>query len=576
MLNPRSIWCFYAVLVIGQVYAAPYTILSDTNDISLSLNPSSSGLGFDVLLYRDNVTVIEGTIGVNINVTSFSCLSRTCSSVTSDYTLSIIDVNGGFAVMWVSHDLTYTLKDCFDLKKGEVNWYGGPQNYQQEWPIEKLTLNGANPYVVRKDSNFAVPERYWLNSNGGYIYIHENVPLYVDQNNERDGQLCLIASNTGPYINRTRVLLTYFLTGFDDPQQAHLHAIDYYLGKPQGHPNEAMVTKPIWTTWAKYKKYINDSVVREFAYDILDHGFDGQIEIDEDWETCFGSRVFKPDLFANITEVVRDLQARNLRVTLWAAPFINPECTELIEEGEREGYFVANPDGNMTTVWWESNDARQIDFTKSAAAAWYSARLDKVRSEVGVDGFKFDAGEVDYVAQPGVYQSDDPENVPNIFTQSYISTISNYGDLIEARSAFKTQRYPFFLRMIDKDSVWGLDDGLQSLVTTLLQLNMVGYSMVLPDMIGGNGYRQQPTLDLLIRWTQATVFMPAMQFSYLPWDFADDDKLNATEIVRNMVNLHEKYAPDILSAMKLTKNTTEKEKDTDNTRDPISCIVPRQ
>ena len=46
---------------------------------------------------------------------------------------------------------------------------------------------------------------------------------------------------------------------------------------------------------------------------------------------------------------------------------------------------------------------------------------------------------------------------------------------------------------------------------------MSGYSFVLPDMIGGNGYKGEPSRELYIRWLQVNVFMPAMQISYVPW-----------------------------------------------------------
>lgn len=46
---------------------------------------------------------------------------------------------------------------------------------------------------------------------------------------------------------------------------------------------------------------------------------------------------------------------------------------------------------------------------------------------------------------------------------------------------------------------------------------------VLPDMIGGNGYTEKPTPELMVRWTQANTFMPTMQFSYLPWEITSDD-----------------------------------------------------
>lgn len=50
-----------------------------------------------------------------------------------------------------------------------------------------------------------------------------------------------------------------------------------------------MVQRPIWSTWARYKVNINDSVVRSFAQQIVDHGFrDGQLEIDDFWEVSKG------------------------------------------------------------------------------------------------------------------------------------------------------------------------------------------------------------------------------------------------------------------------------------------------
>jgi alpha-glucosidase (family GH31 glycosyl hydrolase) len=39
-------------------------------------------------------------------------------------------------------------------------------------------------------------------------------------------------------------------------------------------------------------------------------------------------------------------------------------------------------------------------------------------------------------------------------------------------------------------------------------------------MIGGNGYNTiLPDKELFVRWMQANVLMPTMQFSYTPWDY---------------------------------------------------------
>ena len=95
-------------------------------------------------------------------------------------------------------------------------------------------------------------------------------------------------------------------------------------------------------------------------------------------------------------------------------------------------------------------------------------------------------------------------------------------------------RHPIFVRMLDKDSHWGYDNGIKTLVTTLLQMTIsgnnlsnslrccliklklhLGYPFVLPDMIGGNGYGDDPldestipSREMYIRWLQANVFMP--------------------------------------------------------------------
>lgn len=119
-------------------------------------------------------------------------------------------------------------------------------------------------------------------------------------------------------------------------------------------------------------------------------------------------------------------------------------------------------------------------------------------------------------------------------TRAYIRTVGKFGPVVEVRSGQGTQNEPIFVRMIDKDSEWGFNNGIPTLITTLLQLNMVGYPFILPDMIGGNGYGNLPSKELFIRWLQANVFMPSLQFSYVPWDYDNE----TIEISRKFTKLH--------------------------------------
>ena len=91
------------------------------------------------------------------------------------------------------------------------------------------------------------------------------------------------------------------------------------------------------------------------------------------------------------------------------------------------------------------------------------------------------------------------------------------------RVTHKTQAYPIFVRMIDKDSKWTFENGLPTVLTTALLMNIHGYSFVLPDMVGGNAYGNDTvTKEMFIRWLQANTFLPSIQFSIAPFDFDNE------------------------------------------------------
>lgn len=131
-------------------------------------------------------------------------------------------------------------------------------------------------------------------------------------------------------------------------------------------------------------------------------------------------------------------------------------------------------------------------------------------------------------------------------TQAFVELASDFGNQLEIRTGWGTQYLHVFVRMLDFDSRWSEQNGLRSLIPTLLQFNLNGYVFVLPDMIGGNRYHKDGDDDLdknlFIRWLQASVFMPALQFSVAPWEFDNE----TIEISRKFTELHEFYADVII------------------------------
>ncbi|XP_062540007.1 myogenesis-regulating glycosidase-like [Armigeres subalbatus] len=465
-----------------------------------------------------------------------------------------IDWNGeDFSLFTVARRIRHrsrATEDCVKLGT-DVNWFGGPMQVMQYWPVQKQKFNGYD-YMIKADDSCYIAERYWLNSLGSFIYVDDETPLFIDQNYGQPGYLCLRAKKSLPYdIHDNTYSFVYQIGVGKNAREAHMGAIERILGKPSGHPAEEMVKYPIWSTWARYKKDINDTVLYVYADEIYKNGWrNGQIEIDDNWEKCYGSLEFDNSKFPRMKHTVGVLKAKGFpRVTLWVHPFVNKDCEPAYSDALRNDYLVANHNGQTAAQWWNSepNGSAHLDLTKPQVAEWFTNRLKNLQTETGVSSFKFDGGEPSWMPDDPVLNGPRSKH-PFMIADSYLRTVAKFGNLAEVRSARRTQDLPIFVRMNDKFSEWGWHNGLPTLIPTLLMMNMVGYPLVLPDMVGGNGYfNQYPSKEMFIRWLQATVFMPSIQFSFVPWDYDEE----TVRISKRMTDLHERYTPIIMERFKL-------------------------
>lgn len=256
--------------------------------------------------------------------------------------VSVIESRPDFALFRVSRNLTIgtVVTDCLNLESSRLSWYGGPQQKQQYWPIEKLTFRNYS-YVTKEADNCGVAERYWLNSAGSFVYVDERTPLFVTQNVDAN-TLCLVAKKELPYDRYTQnFTFIYHIGVARDARRAQKEAVRKFLKKPTGVPDALMVRHPIWSTWARYKSAINESTVREFADDILRHKFNNsQFEIDDAWEVCYGALTWDQKKFPNISNLVTQLKQKGYRVTLWIHPFINKGCDPWYTEAKQKGYVT--------------------------------------------------------------------------------------------------------------------------------------------------------------------------------------------------------------------------------------------
>ncbi len=175
----------------------------------------------------------------------------------------------------------------------------------------------------------SVLERYWLSSSGVAIIVDPTVSLFVLKNQTN---LCFKSDPTvWPYSGRFLNEFKYDICHIDKSQELlgylnklHLFVINKYFSVPSGVPDELMFKRPIWSTWAVYKKSINYIVVTDFAKQILANNFtNSQLEIDDKWQWFYGDFNFDTSKFNNISQMIAELNDMGFRTTLWVHPFAN-------------------------------------------------------------------------------------------------------------------------------------------------------------------------------------------------------------------------------------------------------------
>ncbi|XP_078574160.1 myogenesis-regulating glycosidase-like [Branchiostoma floridae x Branchiostoma japonicum] len=451
-----------------------------------------------------------------------------------------------YTISWEALVDKYEPMDCLDLSP--AHWYGGAEMYYQGWPSEmwnkSMTFYLSGDMYQSLEEWGSVMERYWVNSEGVGVTVAETVPLHVSVNYMNNGKLCFKAAyKDSPYqnVNNIRPKLEYTICQARDVKAAQQFMMNRFYGKPRGKPDERMIQSPIWSTWAQFHRNITQDIILQFADDIKRYGFsNSQLEIDDDWSVYYGDD-FDNLRFPNPRQMVDELKNKGFRVTLWIHPFANFD-SDMFREGLEKSYLAEMVSGGCCSAmvpaiirWWVPNGVASIvDMTNPAATTWFKERLRKMQRDYGIDSFKFDAGEVNYL--PSNFVLSRPLDNNNEYTTLYAEFAAEFGPMIEVRAAYKNQEIPAFVRMMDKDSHWGYDKGLKTLIPTALTFSILGYPYILPDMIGGNGYDGvYPDRELFIRWLEVTAFLPCMQFSIVPWQYDQE----VVDLTLRYIELHE-------------------------------------
>lgn len=429
----------------------------------------------------------------------------------------------------------------FKILEGE-QWFGGVVDEGIKSPYKpgySYDLNGYN------NGNQSAP--LLLSSMGRYIWSNQPFKFSIS-NNE------LIISNNADGIN--------IYNAGKSLAEAFRSAANTHFKASGLMPDSLLFTSPQYNTWIELVYNQNQTDILKYAHAIIDNGFPpGVLMIDDNWADSYGKFSFRKDRFPDAKQMMQELHQLGFKVMIWVCPFISPDSPIFRELSEKK-YLVMDNKGDTSLKWqdatkpaiinWWNGYSACLDFTNPASVTWYKEQLDYMTSQYGVDGFKFDAGDIEYyTGNMLTYQKKNANEQCELW-----GLFGNHYTLNEYRAMWKRGGEPIAERLRDKQHSW---TDLQKLIPNITAAGLLGYQFTCPDMIGGGEYGSFIGLakfdqDLVVRSAQCSALMPMMQFSVAPWRILDQEHFAA---VKKAVQFRKKYTPYIMNIVKASAKSGE-------------------
>ena len=417
------------------------------------------------------------------------------------------------------------------------SWYGHGFNHDQPYPLECGVIDNTKFAV----NNIQSP--IWMCS-AGYVFLAETSDfLAVTMNKANDGLLKIsCASDFELKIFSGETLVDAW------------HKLMKYLNRERPQPPAEFIGDSLFCTWTQFPRAITQQRIIDMAKAIRQHNYPcSTLIIDDRWESCFGELDFGTD-FPAPAKMIDELHDMDFKVILWVTPFVNNDSA-VYEKLAKSGALVQNKakDGAAEFKWW-GGTAGLVDLTADAGKNWYQERLLYLQG-LGADGYKIDGGDAKYMPGTDVSEWGDFPG-PSGYSDILLKTFEDIAPgMCETRTAWLSQDRNIIWRLGGKDSHWGEDNGLKALVNLSLHLSLMGYDMLIPDMVPGRVQTMDsdmalPTDELMVRWTEVSALFPLVQFSYYPWNYAEP----TAEAVHAYAILHKALENYIMASAKDTNN----------------------
>lgn len=462
---------------------------------------------------------------------SFTCIF---ANIFNEYTMKKISISFLLLIVCCINTMLAqnTIQSVVDPLKNE-RWWGGYVALGHQMPF---TTIGMHDMTQNNLNNQVVP--FMLSSEGRYIWSDKPFRFEL-----KDGQLILYSD----YEKLEPVVAGKTL------KDAHLAASAKHFPPSGVIPAPDFFSLPQYNTWIELMYNQNQKDIINYAHKAVENGFPtGVFMVDDNWQRYYGNYDFKSEKFPDAKAMTDELHKMGFKVMLWVAPYITADSPEF-RSLEEKGYLLKNKNGGTAIVRWWNGCSACYDMTNPEAVEHLKQQLHENQKKYGIDGFKFDGGDVAYMQ--GEYEYYDKNANQNTFMEKWaeigLSFLYN-----ELRASWKMGGQALVQRLGDKDYSWKAN---QMLIPDMLAAGLLGHYYTCPDMIGGGQFTAFLNVDkfneeLIVRSCQIHALMPMMQFSVAPWRILS--KENAA-ICAKYAHLHQQMGDYILSLAKKAAETGE-------------------
>lgn len=426
-------------------------------------------------------------------------------------------------------------------------WWGGSVVFSDKQPYNSLT----EVEISLEEDGLNQASPIFLSSMGRYIHTDSPTKIIFQK-----GVITVEGEN--PVCEKVGETL----------KEAYLAVMEKFYPFEQRILPEKFFRTAQYNTWMEYTYFPTQKSVLNYAHAIVDNGYTpGILIIDEGWNLGYGTWEFDFHKFPDPKAMIDELHSLGFTVMLWLVPYVTSDGrdylnhvfpqTSILQNKEFEPHLLRQENGKVALIEWWNGISAMLDLTSKADCNYLHSRLEHLMNDYGVDGFKFDGGNIadltpkNWVTAPPLKTAEEINAAWNEFGLKY--------EFHEYKDTYNKSGKATIQRTRDRNHSWN-EEGINTLIPYVLLQGLLGYPYVCPDMIGGGEWTWNLVADfkcdeeLFVRMAQCSALFPMMQFSWAPWRLLG---LEAQKCCLEAAKLHSSFADYIVELVNQTAQTNE-------------------